>query len=296
MEIGFKNNGYEYYSLSWQNYRFNNGIEGLRKEILRLHNQIKPDIVFIQVQLPEIIDVFTAIKLSISSFVINYTEDVRKDTTWLEEIGFYIGLTIFTNREDVDKFKQLGLSAVYLQTSFNDLWYKPQPKTSTDYGEIIFIGNNYIGTSLDFDRSQFRAEMVRFLKDTYGDRFKVYGMGWGTDSKLLNPQQCIEAYNNCKISISQSNFNRNGYSSDRLYNSMACGAFTLPEYFKGIEDLFIDGKHIESWASLDGLKDNINHYLQYPKDREAIAKMGCQLVRENYNWTQRIKELKLMLP
>lgn len=295
MEIGFKNNGFEYYCLSWQPYRFSNGIEALRAEILRLHQEIEPDVVFMQFQLPDIIDVETVKILSQKSFVINYTEDVRKDTTWLESIGVFIGLTVFTNYDDVERFKSIGLNAAYLQTSFNDIWYKPQPKTETDYGEIIFIGNNYIGTSLDFDESITRYAMVEFLKETYGERFKVYGMNWGTDSKLLNPQQAIEAYNNCKISISQSNFQKKSYSSDRIYNSMACGAFTLAEYFEGIEDIFKKEADIDWWYNFDELKNMIDFYLINNDERNYIAKMGCQLVRTEYNWTERIKELKEMI-
>lgn len=294
IEKGFRENGFEYHSLSWQNYRFSFGIEGLRSEIIRLQSEINPDYIFLHIQVPDIIDAATAKKLSEKSFVINFTEDVREDTTWYEEVGAVIGLTVFTNMDDVKKLNEKGITAAYTPTSFNDLIYKKQDKTEKHYGDIIFIANNYVGTNLNFPMAERRLEMVKFLKDNYAERFKVYGMNWGSvdpDARLLSPTECVEAYNNCKVSISQSNFIRKGYSSDRMFNSMASNAITLPEYYEGIEQDFNHLTFGLHWDNFDELKKAVDLFINNDMAADFFRGKLNHYVHNNCNWTKRINSI-----
>lgn len=294
IQKGFEENEFDYIMLDWQRYRFTHGIEKLRSEILSLQNIFDPQYIFIHVQLEGIIDVPTAKNLSEKSFVINYTEDVREDTTWYEEVGKEIGLTVFTNYDDVEKLNSRGIPAAYLATSFNDQIYKPQAKTATDYGEIIFIGNNFVDTNMNFPEAITRYAMCKFLKDTYGDRFKIYGMNWSSlepHARLLSPYEAVEAYNNCKISLSQSNYTRGGYSSDRLYNSVSSGALTLMEHYPGIEREFGHRTFGLHWETFEELKGLIDTYLSCPQAATLLSKQITDYVREKCTWTERIKEL-----
>jgi len=291
MVKAFKEVGFDIIDLDWQKYRFEHGLENLNEEVIRLSKGFSPDVTFIHLQLPNVFTLDTWKSLSENSFVINFTEDVREDTTWYEAVAPHIGLTVFTNEDDVEKFNQKGISNVtFMPTSFNDLWYRPMPKTETYYGDIVFVGNNYLGTNHKFPKSQERYDMVQFLKNEFGDRFKVYGLNWGKEIKMLNPQQAIEAYNNSKIVITQNNFERKSYQSDRAFNAIGCGAFVLAQYFEGIENQF-EG-NLFWWDNFEDIKEVCNNLLDATPYRETLANKTREFVLCNHLWEHRFEYLK----
>lgn len=294
MVKAFKEVGYDVLDFDWQNYRFENGLENLNEEVIRLSKGFNPAVTFVHLQLPNVFTVDTFKYLSENSFVINFTEDVREDTTWYEEVAPHIGLTVFTNEDDVEKFNQKGIpNVVFMPTSFNDLWYRPMPKTEIYYGDIIFVGNNYLGTNHNFPKSQERYDMVQYLKKEFGDRFQVHGLNWGKEIKNLNPPQVIEAYNNCKIVITQNNFERKGYQSDRAFNAIGCGAFVLAQNFEGLNEQF-DG-NLFWWENFEELKEVCNNLLEATPYREKLAKKTREFVLCNHLWENRFEYLKQLV-
>lgn len=255
MVDGFKDAGYIPIVIDWQAYRFRNGIIALRIHLIetaKLHN---PDLIFLHIQNGEIIDEQTAIELAKYGFVVNFSEDVRTDISWYEKIGQHIGLTVFTNMDDVDALNSKGIRSVFMPTSYNHLWYKPQAKTDKYYGDIVFVGSNYLNTNLEFEEAQERVDMVRVLKEEFGNRFMYYGLNWGPEIKMLNPQEVVECYNNARIVVTQNNFKRKAYQSDRFYNAAGSGALVIPQNINGSEfDRF-------SWTNFDDLKRRISESL-----------------------------------
>ena len=73
-------------------------------------------------QHPSIIEVETARVLSQHALVINWTGDVRSDIRWYEEIAPYV-ITLFTNVTDVEKMRQKGYKADYLQCGYDQKYY-----------------------------------------------------------------------------------------------------------------------------------------------------------------------------
>jgi spore maturation protein CgeB len=177
-----------------------------------------------------------------------------------------------------------------MPTSYNDLWYIPMPSTEKYYGDIIFVGNNYLGTNQQFPKSQERYDMVQYLKSEFGDKFQVYGLNWGKDVKMLNPAQTIEAYNNAKIVITQNNFERKGYQSDRAFNAIGCGAFVIAQRFKGIEEQF-DGT-LFWWEEFEDIKSMCNNLLNEYHYRNNMATISNNVVVNNHRWVNRFEYLK----
>lgn len=296
MVKGFKEAGFEeVFEFDWQRFRFDVGLEGMRSRLLGMAVMNQPDLIFLHLQVNSALDIETAQALQTIAPVVNFTEDVREDTGWYEDVAPHISLTIFTNKEDVEKLKQKGIdNVVYMPTSYNDVWYQKYPvKPEKKYGDIVFLGQNYVGTNLNFPLAEERQRMIQFLKAEYGDLFQAYGMG--QENQMLNPMEAVNAYNNCKIAIGHNNFLRVGYSSDRLYNAMGCGAFFISSYFPDIETLFDKEKNLEWYQNLDELKNLIDYYLDDDTEREAIAKQGYRVVSENHTWKNRIFCLIVML-
>lgn len=282
MESAFRDH-FEVKSIDWQRIRFSHGVDGLDvlwQTILAECIGFSPDIIFCQFQKGEILTIEQWEKLATFGFVINYTEDVREDISWYEEVAPNIGLTIFTNVVDVIKINKAG----YMFVGYNHLWYKPQPKTEKDYGDIVFIGNNYSASNLNFPYAKERQEMVSFMEERFGDRFRAYGLG--QRYQMLPPSQVIEAYNNCKVVITHNNFKRSGYCSDRGLNATGCGATVVHEYFEGIYDMFEKNPYWYTWKTLDDLAENCERVLRRSVDvREAVS----EYARINHSWLNRVK-------
>jgi hypothetical protein len=291
MENAFKEAFEEVHSIDWQRINFNTGGKGLWPEIYTKCLEVIPDLIICQFQKPNVLTLEQFKKLSKFGFVINYTEDVREDTTWYEEVAPHIGLTLFTNYDDMVKLTDKGFKAASMFVPYNDEWYKPQPKTEKYYGDIIFIGNNYTTSNLNFPYAQERQDMIKFMKYKFGDKFQCYGMG--QENQILSPSQCIEAYNNTKVVITQNNFKRRLYMSDRGLNAMACGADTLLQYFNGIEKMFNDAPCLHSWMDFDHLEIMCKGILLINENYEKNFRLRMtDYIKKDHSWRNRVKFIK----
>lgn len=291
----WEENGFEVINFNWQHERFNFGTEGMRNNLLKLARDTKPDLVFLHVQNPEALDLKTIVELQSIAKTVQYTFDVRSraKTEWMYDYAKYVHYSFFACFEDVKECVSDGVLNVGLLPSSADFeLYKKYPieKSAPD---IVFIGNNYINSSLEFDLAQERQEMIAFLKENYGDNFKAYGLG--QEGGLVNPQQEAMIYNKCKVAISQNNFDRAGYTSDRLFRAMGCGSLVLTKYFTGIEKMFKKELYLDWWKTFDELKNLIDFYLSDESERKATAATGMLYVNENHTWSNRIKEIMKIL-
>jgi hypothetical protein len=285
----FKEHYDEVYELDWQKIRFNEGVEGVRKRIMAMAMMYKPEVVFLHIQNADILDANTLDFLNENAFTILYTFDVREDIAWMKELAPHLGLILFGDFKSIEECKIEGIDNVdYLQSSCDFELYKPTP-TENNYGEIIFIGNNFLNTNLKFELSQQRVDMVKYMKESFGEIFKVYGMGW-EGSKILNPKEEIEAYSNCKIAICHNNFLRDGYNSDRIYRAMGCGAFVINHSIKPDEDFWFT----ERWETLPQLKEKIKFWLYY-EDLKMSAISRREVMIKTHSWSVRILRLKTLI-
>lgn len=290
MEKGFRAAGFTDYTFwDWQAIRLDCGILGCQSRMIGAAQILQPDLIFLHLQNPSIVDTETAIELAKCGFVVNYTFDARVQTEmqWMYDLAPHIGLTLFSCEEDATNCK-VGAAAV-IQSSCDMDWYKRLPMERNN--DVVFIGGNYEPTNLVFPLAQQRAEMIRFLKKKI-PTFKEYGMNWDL-SQYINPQQEIAIYNQAAIAINQNNFLRDGYCSDRLWRAMATGIFTITSYFPGIEKIFgKNGEYLSWFHNFDELKKKIEFYLKFSELREEIATKASAFIRENHSWKNRFDEMK----
>jgi len=290
----------------WQLHRFSYGTETMRSNLLLEAKTYQPDVIFLHLNHnSEALSIVNYEELSKIAFTITYTEDVRENIDWFKTITPIVGLSIFTNIDDVETLKSKGVNnAMYLPVSYNDIWYKKQPKTERYYGDIVFLGNNYVGTNLNFPKAQERQDMIAALKKEFGDKFQAYGLG--QENKMLNPQEAIECYNNAKIAIGHNNFTRKGYQSDRCLNSMGCGCLTIMQHYEGIGyvdygfplRVVIAGEIMQErdvWDSFEKLISMCKRYLLNDNIREMLAEKQHNKVTENHTWKQRAESIKSII-
>lgn len=282
----------EYRYLDWTDYSAIPGNEGnLRRKTLEISNEFKPDLTFFQLQHPDPYDRVTMEQLS--GFKVNFSWDVRDPLPkWFLNIAPGISLTCFTNEMDPEIMQGEGFNSEFLQSGFDDETFNPVGKVG-EYPEILFMGNSYDTETFNFPLSGFREEMVNFLRDKYGDRFRVYGYGWKfrTDSFVHREGKESEAYRSCKIAINVSHYDRRRYTSDRILRLMGSGAFCLCKWYPDIEKDFVDGVHLRVWNTLEELDSLIKYYIDRPEERKTIADRGCELVRSEYTWKNMIDRI-----
>jgi len=154
------------------------------------------------------------------------------------------------------------------------------PKTN----DVIFVGSK--GYHHEWP---WRPQLIDWLSQTYGDRFKHYGNdGLG----VVRGHELNKLYASTKIAVGDTlclNFNYPYYLSDRVFETTGRGGFLLMPYIKGIEDLFVIGKEIVTFkfGDFDDLKSKIDYYLEHDDERESIRLAGFERTKKDHTYRQR---------
>lgn len=82
-----------------------------------------------------------------------------------------------------------------------------------------------------------------------------------------------------------------GYFSNRLPNVLGSRCFLIQTYSSGIEDLFMNHKHLVWYKSDQELLALIDYYLKHPKEREEIAKNGQREILAGYTFDHHVRKM-----
>lgn len=274
----------------------NTGTKNLNEAIIQKSDSFKPDLVWIQIQTGGFIKNETVAYLrNNGAFVMNWSGDCRSPVPeWYLDLGRHIDLTTFSNINDVETLNSRGVKADFLQIGYDPEIYTPVG-SKIRMQDVVFLGNNLVD---QFPLSKFRADMVKFLKGHFGNKFGVYGSGWkgGNGSYMGNQLGEAALYRSTKIAINCSHFDYKRYSSDRIFRILGSGTFCLSKWYPQIEEDFTDGEDLVVWRDLADLKNKIGFYLKNSAERNRIASNGHKKALNNYTFShmaQSIKELYL---
>lgn len=243
-----------------------------------------PDLVFIQKQ-DRGISEEALIHLKKTAFVINWTGDVRsRIPNYIFEYGKHVDLTCFSNMNDVHTLRKLGYNAEFLQIGFDPAIYYPSA-CEKDL-DVVFMGNN-VGT---FPLSKLRIDMVRKLKEVYGDRFKAFGNGMPDGNLMGNQPGEADIYRRAKIGINLSHFDYERYTSDRLFRMLGCGILVATHEYKGIYNDF-NPHDFAVWNNFDELKQQIDYYLVNGDARRKIANNGHQKAMGKHKFSDMARDI-----
>lgn len=298
---GFLKAGFtEYNFYDWQSVRMNTGVQGCQARMIVAAKNLQPDLIFMHLQNDSICDDETISELSKIAFTVNFTFDVRDadNTEWYYQLAPYFGLTLFACKEDEDEARRRGIINVgHIHSSCDTDVYHPMQlsdEQKSKYPEIVFIGNNYERTNHQFEKSKEREEMVNFMKAEFGDRFGVFGINWGHESRIINPQEENLIYNSAKIVICQNQFLRKEYCSDRQWRAMASGATTLCQDYPGLDQ---DLRYMwEGWSTFEQLKTQCLQLL-YPGMvmRSSLGEVQREIFLKHHTWQKRVEQIKEMI-
>lgn len=274
-----------------ENYReVYTGDKDLNVNTLLLFNEFKPDIVFMQIQAPDIIthSVCKIMKDS-GAFIINWTGDKRQEVPqWMIDLAPYVSLTSFSNMDDVNTMRSLGFKSEYLEIGYDPEIYKPEGE-ALNMPEIVFMGNNY-GRGY-FPMSGFRIDMVDFLRQEYGNRFGVYGSGWAYGNGNFNHSQYEEAkaYRGAKIAINCSHFDSLNYNSDRLLRILGSGVHCVSYNHKGMFDTYKHG--LSYFNDFNELKKTIDFNLDPKNKAYTLGWVGNDFVKNTFTFKHQVENI-----
>jgi SAM-dependent methyltransferase len=218
---------------------------------------------------------------------LNRQSGIESDPFWRTEYVF----SADGDPESQKFFESKGINHRWLLAGvFEDecVMFEPN-QDETLGGDVIFVGG---GAEYGHPEWSYRHELVEWLERTYGTRYKKYG----------HPQRTVrggdlnQLYANSKITIGDSvniGFNHKNYTSDRLFESMGRGAFTIYPRIEGVAELFDEGVNAVwyDYGDFEGLKKTIDYYLEHDEEREAIRRAGFEFVKGNHTYTQRLQVL-----
>lgn len=77
----------------------------------------------------------------------------------------------------------------------------------------------------------------------------------------------------------------------RIFDIMGCGGFVLTNYQEELEELFVIGKEIEVFRTMDELKEKCAYYLTHEKERLTIAINGYKKVRDSFSYPHQLEKM-----
>lgn len=186
-------------------------------------------------------------------------------------------------------FKSHGINQRYLPPGiYEGDCYETEPVEHFKH-DVVFVGG---GEDYMHPEWPYRAKLVRWLKETYGERFGKYGH----PERTVRGHELNQLYSSSKVVIGDSlckDFFDSFYYSDRMFEVTGRNGMLISPYIPGTTDHFIDRKEIvlyafDNWAQL---KFMIDYYLEHDDEREAIRKAGHERTKTENTYTNRMAEM-----
>ena len=286
---GFKEAGNEVVTFDYRLVNNNEGTEALKTYIIHYLYSFNPDIVFVnkgEVIRQEIIE---ECKNFFPSVWVLFYGDVRDDIApHLRRVArCYDAILVNSNdRKYNKKFRDIGAKKVMYHHTATDLdeFYKMDVPEVYDIG---FFGGNYKNI---FPDSGLRRDIVNKLNKSF--KMLVLGHNWEMGQRPVFGEELVRAMSSCKIILGINAFNDiNLYTSNRTWNSMACGTY-FTYYFKGIDQMFSNGNELVWFNEYDGLEYWIRSYLDNPNNRRRVYENGRLLIGQKQTYKHRSHELE----
>lgn len=173
----------------------------------------------------------------------------------------------------------------YLQAGmFHEEAYMAAPRTAERPLDTIFVGSR--GYHPEW---AYRPQLVDWLKQTYGARFRHFG---GDGLGVVRGDKLNQLYADTKVVVGDSlclNFEYPYYWSDRVYETLGRGGLLIHPYVVGMGEHFEDGKHLKfyQYGDFNQLKGLIDYYLEHQDEADAIRRQGFEHVKANHTYLNR---------
>jgi len=239
------------------------------------------------------------IKNKINTKIIHFYGDMRQELQkHVVDIGKYADITLLHHKDKniIDQYKNAGVKKIgfWWMGADPDI-FKPMEVKQKEYDVVYFANNS------DFlPGHEERRKLIKAIADS-GIDIHLFGNNWDIFKNHQNihlhgfvqQEKFAKACSKAKITLGYNAVNNVYFyaSWKRPFGCMSCGAFHLTVYFPGLDEVFINKKHLVWFHSIKESVDLIRYYLGNDEEREKIAKCGMEAVHRNHTWDARIDEM-----
>ncbi|GEM_PF-928859 len=172
-----------------------------------------------------------------------------------------------------------GVPAYFMPQGVNPEIFRPMEVEKTV--DVCFIGQRY----------GMRGRLVDALRAA-GTEVACFGGGWGT--RHITDDEKVEMYSRARINLG---IGGTGISErmtcikGRDFEVPAAGGLYLTTYNPELTLLYDIGKEILCYLNEIDCVELVRHYLERPKEREAVAAAGRARCLRDHTWRVRFKQL-----
>lgn len=150
--------------------------------------------------------------------------------------------------------------------------------------DILFVGS----LNMDF-HGKNRYNLLSFLQETYGDRFKWVGKNNSDEYRGTNLTNLIMS---AKVVVGDCVESKNVWSN-RLYETIGRGGFMIHPHVEGIEEHYTNGEHFVTFKrnNFTDLKEKIDFYLENAEERKKIISRGVKHTSEHHTLDHRLEDI-----
>ena len=167
------------------------------------------------------------------------------------------------------------------------IFYPDASEENARQHDVLFVGNS---------RNIFRPIVRDALAGgidvaVYGSRWEQFIPKVAIEGEHI-PNNCLyQTYSNCQILLNDSweTMRDEGFLSNRLFDASACETFIISDRVAGLTEVF--GEAIETYITIEELKDKVNYYLSHESERREKARKAKEMILENHTFDRRVEDI-----
>jgi hypothetical protein len=161
--------------------------------------------------------------------------------------------------------------------------------------DILFTGTGYPGL-LMYGREKMyerRRRFIQLVDKKFPGKLTVIGKGWNDIGlsrwidDFISEDEVHRLARKTKIVLAYDGPFTKGFTSGRTFRTLMSEAFLLIRYFPGIENLFINRRHLVWFHSDQQGLALLDYYLDHPEERDRIAQEGHNYLMEHLGWRRK---------
>lgn len=261
--------------------------------------ETQPDMVLSLAQaplLPETLQRLQAMEIPVAFW---FVEDFRLLTYWRDVAPWYSALFGIQKGEFEQELSRVGMERYhYLPTAAAPEVHRPLALTGEEAAGF--------GSSVSFVGAGYHNRQ-RFFQGVLDFPFKIWGSDWPLTPPLapviqrggarIDTETCVRIFNATRVNLNlhsstwQEGVDPDGdFVNPRTFEIAACGAFQLVDRRSLLNELF-DEDEMETFSSLEEMRDKIALYLEDEDGRREVAARGRARVLSEHTYQARMEEL-----